>query len=333
MNVNKLPPRWLIIAGACLAFLGFFLPCVNISYSLSTFIEDIGYSDSFSLSLVDLADGGMGNSIYFIPVCFIGTIVLNFIFHSPSTQSNQRSTLYILEWITTGFGILYSIYTLIRVNSLLSDSFGSLSGLSFGSVSGDVKSLPSIGIFLMLFGATLMVYGLIGDRIIFPQPHTHKGDRNNYDNRQYHRGIDDRNRSSRASFDNEKFSPSKDNNAPVINAPIVVAPPISNQQQKRKTSAWLVSRDGKNYQLNTGETTIGRSSDNDIQLSNPRISKHHAKIVGENQRFKIIDLESTNGTWVNGRQVQNPVSLHMEDVIRFGDQYEVQFAIYERNQS
>ena len=322
MNVHKLPSRWLIIAGACLAFLGFFLPCVKISSSAE--LLGIGFSQS---STESFADGG--GYLYFIPLSFIGTIVLNYIFHSPNTRSNQRNVLYILEWVTTGFGILLSLYIILRLNNTVSEIFESYDTMMGDLGSGSAQATPTTGIFLMLFGATLMVYGLIGDRIILPPPPPPPpptiNNYDDYDNRQYHHGIDERNRSSRASFENGEFSPSEDNNGPVINAPVVVAPPISNQQQKRKISAWLVSRDGKNFQLNTGETTIGRSSDNDIQLSNPRISKHHAKIVEMNQHYKIVDLGSTNGTWLNGKLVRQPTALQTEDEIRFGDTYKVQF--------
>ena len=51
------------------------------------------------------------------------------------------------------------------------------------------------------------------------------------------------------------------------------------------------------------ETTIGRGKDNDIVIDDPTVSGHHCKIVVEDSRFTIVDLDSTNGTNVNGSKV------------------------------
>ena len=101
------------------------------------------------------------------------------------------------------------------------------------------------------------------------------------------------------------------------------APP---RPRKAKTQAWLVeNKKGRNFQLNMGTTTIGRSSDNDICLSDSMISKRHAKIIEERGHFRIVDLGSTNGTWVNGTFVREPVLLYPNDELRFGDSYKVSF--------
>lgn len=110
--------------------------------------------------------------------------------------------------------------------------------------------------------------------------------------------------------------------APVRNAPL--------PQKKAKVQAWLVSKDGRNYQLNLGSTTIGRSSDNDIRLMDPEISKHHAKIIESGGHYKLLDLGSTNGTWVNEKVVSGPVMLRSDDEVRFGDSYHLQFVAAER---
>ena len=58
--------------------------------------------------------------------------------------------------------------------------------------------------------------------------------------------------------------------------------------------------------------TIGREEGNDIQLNDDRMSRCHAKIQRDNERHVLIDLDSTNGTKVNGK----PCQLH---VLRYGD--------------
>ena len=50
-------------------------------------------------------------------------------------------------------------------------------------------------------------------------------------------------------------------------------------------------------------TTIGRSKDNDIQIDNPGVSAHHARIAQEGELYFIEDANSTNGTNVNGEPV------------------------------
>lgn len=51
------------------------------------------------------------------------------------------------------------------------------------------------------------------------------------------------------------------------------------------------------------EVYIGRSRDNNIVLHNKRTSSEHCKIYRENGLFKIRDLRSTNGTYVNGKKI------------------------------
>jgi pSer/pThr/pTyr-binding forkhead associated (FHA) protein len=51
-------------------------------------------------------------------------------------------------------------------------------------------------------------------------------------------------------------------------------------------------------------TTIGRSLDNDVVIPEPEVSRYHARIEYVNGHLEIVDLESTNGTIVNGTQVR-----------------------------
>lgn len=58
--------------------------------------------------------------------------------------------------------------------------------------------------------------------------------------------------------------------------------------------------------------TIGREEGNTIQLNDERVSRFHVKIQEDNERLVLTDLESTNGTKVNGEDVQLRI-------LRFGD--------------
>jgi len=95
---------------------------------------------------------------------------------------------------------------------------------------------------------------------------------------------------------------------------------------KRKVQAWLVSSNGKSYQLCEHETSIGRMASNDIYLTNDAtVSRQHAKIVEQGGRFKLFDLGSKGLTRVNGRTVREPVLLETDDEVKFGDNSVLQF--------
>lgn len=63
--------------------------------------------------------------------------------------------------------------------------------------------------------------------------------------------------------------------------------------------------------------TIGREEGNTIQLNDERVSRYHAKIQTDHDKFVLTDLESTNGTRVNGEDVQLR-NLRFGDVIQVG---------------
>lgn len=67
--------------------------------------------------------------------------------------------------------------------------------------------------------------------------------------------------------------------------------------------------------------TIGRSRHNGIQLIDSYISRHHTAVqfVEEEQSFYLIDLNSTNGSHINGEKVFKPVKLKDGDRIRLGN--------------
>jgi hypothetical protein len=103
--------------------------------------------------------------------------------------------------------------------------------------------------------------------------------------------------------------------------PVAPAPP-----PKPKAQAWLVTDSGRNYQLNLGETTLGRSSRNDIKIDgDTTVGRNHAKIEEQNGHFRLYDLGSTNGTRVNNRLVRQPILLEKDDVIQLGDNTRLRF--------
>ena len=74
---------------------------------------------------------------------------------------------------------------------------------------------------------------------------------------------------------------------------------------------------GVTYELVDMAITIGRGPDNTIVVNDPSISTHHAQLLLEGDAYRLKDLDSTNGTRVNGKPVTETV-LHFDDRIRFG---------------
>jgi len=67
------------------------------------------------------------------------------------------------------------------------------------------------------------------------------------------------------------------------------------------------------------ELTVGRVQGNDIVLSKRNVSKQHARLSLEGDQAVVVDLNSTNGTWVNGRKITSPHPLKQGDKIYIAD--------------
>ncbi|ROQ19848.1 FHA domain-containing protein [Marinimicrobium koreense] len=78
------------------------------------------------------------------------------------------------------------------------------------------------------------------------------------------------------------------------------------------------------YELSNETLTIGRSADNHLVVDDATVSGHHAVIEATAQGFRIRDLNSTNGVWVNVQRVPE-APLRVEDSIRVGT-HELQYA-------
>ena len=74
---------------------------------------------------------------------------------------------------------------------------------------------------------------------------------------------------------------------------------------------------GRVFQNLPPPITIGREEGNTIQLNDERVSRYHIKIQEDHSRLVITDLESTNGTKVNGEDVQLRI-LRYGDIISVG---------------
>lgn len=71
------------------------------------------------------------------------------------------------------------------------------------------------------------------------------------------------------------------------------------------------------YTFDGDEITVGRSEGNDIRINNLSVSRRHAQIRRDGNRYVLIDLDSANGTYVNGARVARTQVFH-DDKIAVG---------------
>ena len=72
------------------------------------------------------------------------------------------------------------------------------------------------------------------------------------------------------------------------------------------------------YPLDAEETTIGRHPDCTIQLDSNMVSRRHARVVRDGGKLRVEDLQSGNGTFVNGTRLIEPVTLKHGDRVKVG---------------
>jgi pSer/pThr/pTyr-binding forkhead associated (FHA) protein len=71
-------------------------------------------------------------------------------------------------------------------------------------------------------------------------------------------------------------------------------------------------------EFNQDEITLGRVMDNDITINDKSVSRHHVKILFHKGQVELVDLDSSNGTELNGKQIkQSP--LYDQDIFKMGN--------------
>ena len=75
---------------------------------------------------------------------------------------------------------------------------------------------------------------------------------------------------------------------------------------------------GQSFDLTGPEITLGRLADNKVQLEHASVSGHHAILKLDALDYVIKDLDSTNGTRVNGEKIAEQ-KLRRNDVVRLGN--------------
>lgn len=80
----------------------------------------------------------------------------------------------------------------------------------------------------------------------------------------------------------------------------------------------IVLPSGDRFELTESIVTIGRHPDSNLVLGDPNVSRNHAEIRPQGDRYVVVDLGSTNGSRVNGARVDTQV-LQDGDELTFGN--------------
>lgn len=88
-----------------------------------------------------------------------------------------------------------------------------------------------------------------------------------------------------------------------------------------KARAQLRSDSGECFEVKGVATRIGRRSDNDIALADPRVSRHHAVIIDTGTSFILIDARSANGVELDHKRIRGSAPLVDGSHVRIGDSH------------
>ncbi len=103
-------------------------------------------------------------------------------------------------------------------------------------------------------------------------------------------------------------------------------PPVPDEAPRLEVVASPSLEVGSSLDVGPVAVTVGRSEDNALSLGkDDYASSHHARIEAARDGVWIVDLDSTNGTFVNGERLDGRRRLHRGDAIRIG-QTELRFA-------
>ncbi len=120
-------------------------------------------------------------------------------------------------------------------------------------------------------------------------------------------------------FGQKIFSKVAAANAPkVVSSPIAASSPVGEPKGATKLVVTEGVRKGLEIALRGRELTIGRSEDSDLIVDDEFASTYHAKLVLLNGEWMLQDLNSTNGTYLDGVKVTTPTTLKLKSTVRVG---------------
>jgi len=76
---------------------------------------------------------------------------------------------------------------------------------------------------------------------------------------------------------------------------------------------------GRKFEIDKDTVTIGRSSENHIRINDPSVSSRHCQITRNGDLYSVTDLDSTNGTFLDGEQFTGTVDLSPKATVQAGE--------------
>jgi len=97
---------------------------------------------------------------------------------------------------------------------------------------------------------------------------------------------------------------------------VMIMPPATNQPMA-KLVVLSEGLTGLTHELKVEKTTVGRLEDNAFQIAEPSVSSHHCELIQRGGDIVVKDLNSTNGTFVNGEKISE-AALKPGQILRLG---------------
>ncbi len=82
---------------------------------------------------------------------------------------------------------------------------------------------------------------------------------------------------------------------------------------------------GRLYRVSGEVVQIGRGARNDIVIDDNEVSREHCRLVWQKDHFELYDLDSSNGTYVNGQRVTESWPIASDSIIELGDSITLEF--------
>ena len=130
-------------------------------------------------------------------------------------------------------------------------------------------------------------------------------------------------------FGQKVFSRVAEANSPQrVSTPVIPAAPSNQQTDVLMSEPQVVNatklvmtegdRTGYSLKLDRREITIGRADNSDLVINDEYASTHHAKLVLINNDWLLQDLNSTNGTYLDGSRIGTPAPVKLNTPMRIG---------------
>ena len=88
----------------------------------------------------------------------------------------------------------------------------------------------------------------------------------------------------------------------------------------------------ESFELIKDKNIVGRDPESDIVIDDIEISRNHLVITSDGETFQIEDLDSTNGSFLNGKKLKKLTDIKNGDLISLGDNHVLEFVVEKINE-